>query len=180
MSSGNVVLLEGNRRSGKSSILRHLEGTTAIPGWLGVYCSLQGAEGSSAGSGVPTAEVFRGIAAEIASALIRLKIETPLPNGGVVPAGRPIIESRHACTEGISEAAPFTDLRDYLEVVLEILKTRKLGIVLMLDEFEPVASVQVACLMIRVASGRVDRARRTGIRLPAKAMGDPDLQSLRL
>ena len=31
---GNVVLLEGNRRAGKTSILKHLEGRAAVPGWL--------------------------------------------------------------------------------------------------------------------------------------------------
>src|SRR5690606_27313073 len=56
---GNVVLLEGNRRAGKTSILKHLEGRTAIPGWLAVYASLQAAEGAAQAVGVPTAEVFR-------------------------------------------------------------------------------------------------------------------------
>src|SRR5262249_16180594 len=37
----NVVLLEGNSRTGKTSVLRHLEGREAIPGWLAVYTSLQ-------------------------------------------------------------------------------------------------------------------------------------------
>ena len=44
---GNVVLLEGNRRAGKTSILKHLEGRTSIPGWLAVYASLQAAEGAA-------------------------------------------------------------------------------------------------------------------------------------
>ncbi len=45
--SGNVVLLEEVIvEPGKSSILRHLEGLSPVPGWLGVYCSLQGAEES--------------------------------------------------------------------------------------------------------------------------------------
>ena len=58
---GNVILLEGNRRAGKTSILKHLEGRAAIPGWLAVYSSLQGAEGAAQAVGVPTHEVFRDL-----------------------------------------------------------------------------------------------------------------------
>jgi type I restriction enzyme M protein len=43
--SGNAVLLEGNRRAGKSSIIKHLEGADGIPGWLAVYSSFQAATG---------------------------------------------------------------------------------------------------------------------------------------
>jgi type I restriction enzyme M protein len=134
--SGNVALLEGNRRAGKTSVLRHLEGTTAIPGWLGVYCSLQGVEGTAAGVGVPTAEIFRGMAASIGNALVKLNIDAPLPNGTAITAGKAPLGVGRACREGISETAPFTDFRDYLDIVLEMLKERGLGIVLMLDEFD--------------------------------------------
>ncbi|GAL09270.1 hypothetical protein JCM19233_235 [Vibrio astriarenae] len=37
--NGNVILLEGNRRAGKTSILKHLEGSNTIPNWLVVYSS---------------------------------------------------------------------------------------------------------------------------------------------
>ena len=86
--SGNVVLLEGNRRSGKSSVLWHLVGTSAVPGWLGVYCNLQGAEGSREGVGVPTAEVFREMAKSIAKSLQTLGEQTPLPDGTLLPPGK--------------------------------------------------------------------------------------------
>lgn len=134
--SGNVVLLEGNRRAGKTSILRHLEGATAVPGWLAAYCSLQGAQGSGHVVGVPTPEVFREIATSIAKALVKLKVDTPLPNGSVVPAGKPGLGIARACREGIAEDSPFADFRDYLEVVLDILAAKGLGLVLMLDEFD--------------------------------------------
>ena len=38
----NVILLEGNRRTGKTSILRQLGNPDALPGWITVDCSLQG------------------------------------------------------------------------------------------------------------------------------------------
>ncbi|MBF0400284.1 MAG: N-6 DNA methylase [Magnetococcales bacterium] len=135
MESGNVVLLEGNRRSGKSSILRHLEGTKRIPGWMGIYCSLQGAEGSRDGIGVPTAEVFRAMAVSIAKGLVSLGRETPLPNGYTLPAGRKLGIAR-ACKQGIGDDAPFADFREYLETVLEMLQQHDLGLLLMTDEFD--------------------------------------------
>jgi type I restriction enzyme M protein len=133
---GNVVLLEGNRRTGKTSILRHLEGRTAIPGWLAVYCSMQGAGGASEVVGVPTAEVFREIARSIAAALNKLGIEVPLPNGQIISAGKPALGIGRACREGIGNESPFADFRDYLETLLPILKSLGLGLVLMLDEFD--------------------------------------------
>ncbi len=133
---GNVVLLEGNRRAGKTSILKHLEGRSAIPGWLAVYCSLQGAEGDSQAVGVPTAEVFREIARSIATAVTKLHIEVPLPNGQTLAAGKPALGVARACREGISAESPFADLRDYLEGALAVLEQLNLGLVLMLDEFD--------------------------------------------
>jgi type I restriction enzyme M protein len=143
---GNVVLLEGNRRAGKTSILKHLEGRTAIPGWLAVYASLQAAEGAAV-VGVPTAEVFRLIAFELSKGIAALEIDTPLPDGSAVnddalqgenklaklqESGR----IRKACRSGVSDESPFADFRDYLDILLEIANSQDLGIVLMLDEFD--------------------------------------------
>lgn len=133
---GNVVLLEGNRRTGKTSILKHLEGSAAIPGWLAIYASLQGAEGASQVVGVPTVEVFREIARSIATALTKLDIDVPLPNGQTFVAGKPALGVARACREGIGTESPFTDFREYLELVLTILEPLGLGLVLMLDEFD--------------------------------------------
>ena len=133
--SGNVILLEGNRRTGKSTILRNLEGTVAIPGWLAAYCSLQGAGGSPEGAGVPTVEVFREIANAIAKAVFSLGGETPLPDGSKLPPGKSV-GIAGACRKGISEKAAFSDLRDYIEVIFHRLENEDLGIVLMLDEFD--------------------------------------------
>lgn len=133
---GNVVLLEGNRRAGKTSILKHLEGRTAIPGWLAVYASLQGAEGAAQVVGVPTAEVFREIARSIATALTKLDIDVPLPNGQTLAVGKPALGVARACREGIGAESPFTDFREYLVLVLTVLEPLGLGLVLMLDEFD--------------------------------------------
>ena len=134
--NGNVVLLEGNRRAGKTSILKHLEGRSAIPGWIAIYCSLQGAEGDSRVVGVPTVEVFREFARSIAQALTRQLMDVPLPNGHVIETGRPALGIAKACREGIGTESPFVDFRDYLEVVLVAMQPLGLGLVLMLDEFD--------------------------------------------
>lgn len=134
--TGNVVLLEGNRRSGKTSILKHLDGPNAIPGWLGVYASLQGAEGRRDGVGVPTDEVFRTLARELAKSVHALGGETPLPNGStLLPRAKPLTVPR-ACREGISTEAPFADFQAYLEVLLDFVAERDLGLLLLLDEFD--------------------------------------------
>jgi type I restriction enzyme M protein len=144
---GNVVLLEGNRRAGKTSILKHLEGHIAIPGWVAVYASLQAAEGASQVVGIPTPEVFRLIAFELCKSIARLEVDTPLPDGSAVNR-EALIEGnritklqenkriRMACRSGVSDESPFADFRDYLEVLLEITDSLGLGIVLMLDEFD--------------------------------------------
>lgn len=133
---GNVVLLEGNRRAGKTSILKHLEGSTAVPGWLAVYASLQGAEGAAQAVGVPTPEVFREIARCIATALTKINIDTPLPNGTIIAAGNAALGVARACRDGIGSDSPFVDFREYLELVLSVLKPLGLGLLLMLDEFD--------------------------------------------
>jgi type I restriction enzyme M protein len=132
---GNVVLLEGNRRAGKTSILRHLEGTKAVPGWLAVYASLQGAEGEQTKKGVPTEAIFREISHSIADALILLGAETPLPDGSVVPAGGHA-KIGEACKNGISVGNPYIDFREYLNTILRVLAKMHLGLLLMLDEFD--------------------------------------------
>ena len=144
---GNVVLLEGNRRAGKTSILKHLEGRTAIPGWLAVYASLQAAEGAAHAVGVPTAEVFRLIAFELSKGIAGLTVDTPLPDGSTVNREALMGASklaklqesgriRKACRSGVSDQSPFADFRDYLGILLESADTQGLGIVLMLDEFD--------------------------------------------
>lgn len=140
--SGNVVLLEGNRRSGKSSILKHLEGVKAVPGWIGVYSSFQGAKGSEKSTGVPTAEVFRLIAESVSKAIYKsVDKKIPLPDGEVPPQSPKLsIKDRKrfgtAVRESISEESPFSDFCDYIEIVMEALAERELGLLLMFDEFD--------------------------------------------
>ncbi|MFP4237383.1 MAG: N-6 DNA methylase [Desulfonatronovibrio sp.] len=135
ISSGNTVLLEGNRRSGKTSILKHLEGTAPVKGWLGVYCSFQGASGSGKATGMPTDEVWREIARSIAQGLVSLKLETPLPDGKMLLPGKSLGIER-SCRKGITLETPWADFREYLGAVMQVLARKNLGLLLMLDEFD--------------------------------------------
>jgi len=131
---GNVVLLEGNRRAGKSSILSHLEGRDAVPGWLGVYFSLQEAEGDLNGC-VSTANVFRGMAYAIVQAMRQLNGRATMPDGTILDANRKFGINR-AVHESISDETPFGDFREYVQYVLEELAGQDLGLLLMIDEFD--------------------------------------------
>lgn len=134
--SGNVVLLEGNRRSGKSSILWHLEGCESIPGWIGVYASFQGTEGDKQETlkGVPTLEVFRGIAIETAKSIQRNIGKVLLPDGSELKRGKPGIVD--IVRDAIKVDAPFTYFREYMEMLLDWLQARDLRLLLLLDEFD--------------------------------------------
>lgn len=133
--SGNVIFLEGNRRAGKTSILNHLKGLGPVDGWLGVYCSLQAAQGANDTTGVPTVEVFREIARSIANELRVNEIDNPLPDGSVLSKGQKLGIAK-ACRRGIGEESPFKDFEDYLSQTLLTLKEAGLGLLLMMDEFD--------------------------------------------
>lgn len=138
---GNVVLLEGNRRAGKSSILAHLEGVNGIPGWLCVNASLQATDGDQTRVGVPTHDVFRALAKAISNSLCLSGLSVPLPNGELLEAGTKLnfqtrLKILEACRQGIPEEGSFSYFREFLTAGLEVASAGNLGIVLMLDEFD--------------------------------------------
>jgi type I restriction enzyme M protein len=139
--SGNVILLEGNRRSGKTSILRHLEGSLSIPNWLNIYCSLQDIESKETKYGLRTEEIFRGMAGKIANGLFEHEIECPLPDGTILPLEKKLgkwATIDKACCKGIDQKNSFASFRDYLEIILDILEQKSLGLLLMIDEFDKI------------------------------------------
>jgi type I restriction enzyme M protein len=136
--AGNVVLLEGNRRVGKSSILYHLQSNTFIPGWICVYMSLQECEGCDK-SGIPAWSIWRVMTSQIILALVKSGMEVRLPDGEMVSqaSGR-FYQSKvkTAVKKLVSIESPFFDFQSYLEELLEVLQTQKTGIVIMIDEFD--------------------------------------------
>lgn len=135
LESGNTVLLEGNRRAGKTSILKQLEGFDAIPSRLAVYSSMQAAEGNSTLTGMTSEAVWRTLAKSLASGLCALQCDVPLPDGSVLPGGKGLGIAK-ACRSGISSDAPWEDFLEYAGLITSLLAERGRGLVLMIDEFD--------------------------------------------
>ena len=125
----DVILLEGNRRTGKTSILKQLEKEDALPGWVPVYCSFQDLDSMA------TPNVFRLLAKQTGWALADAGIETWIPDQPASESGRPfkwafLSATRHA----FSDDHPYETLALYLSEAVEAVKPRR--ILLMLDEFD--------------------------------------------
>jgi hypothetical protein len=135
----NVILLEGNRRSGKTSILKHLEEFREYtPGWLPVYCDCQAGDGEGHQNGLPTHVVWRSFASAIGKALIKEGIKFPLPNGEPqcslerhVEADQQLIK---ACRQAFSPDHAFETFKQFLESVITTIRPTR--ILLMLDELD--------------------------------------------
>lgn len=136
----SVLLLEGNRRVGKSSILLHLKSDVLPALWLPVYCNFQKFEGHPEKAGVPTADVFYGIAKEMAVAAAMTNSDLEIPGAGIVPAKqgvlatagffiqkvRPLFRSEH----------PFEQFQLMIEAILAGSSSHRF--LLMLDEFDKI------------------------------------------
>lgn len=124
----NVILLEGNRRTGKTSILKQLQ-KRGINNWLMVECSLQGA-GSMA-----THHVFRLFTRKIWEACNEVGISTWPPSQLPPTPDKPIeLQMVKALDATFSGENPFEAFELYLQTVLKKIQPRKL--LLMLDEFD--------------------------------------------
>ena len=132
----NVILLEGNRRTGKTSILKRLQGPDVLPGWIVVNCSFQGGEGHESKSGLPTNEVFRLMARDIGWAFNDAGLRVWFPGMKPPEPGKPFkvafIKALSAAFTGSSR--PFEIFELYLQEVLQVSSPRRL--LLMLDEFD--------------------------------------------
>ena len=125
----NVILLEGNRRTGKTSILRQLGKGDALPGWITVYCSFQDTDSLAAGA------VFRLLALRTGWALSDAGIETWIPDRSRSDSNKPFkFAFRSALDRALSDGHPFETLEIYIETALQAARPR--GILLMLDEFD--------------------------------------------
>ena len=125
----NVVLLEGNWRTGKTSILRQLSKTGALPGWIPVYCSLHAWDGMAA------ADVYRRLALRTAEALWDAGIETWIPDLPRPESDKPFkIVFRDALRRAVVVGRSFETLELYLEAAIRAAKPRR--ILLMIDEFD--------------------------------------------
>ncbi len=131
----NVILLEGNRRTGKTSILKHLQDPDALPGWIVVNCSLQGGQGHKSKRGLETNEVFRLLARDVGWAMDDAGLRVCLPEMDPPDTSK---RFKVAFTKALSTAfagpRPFEAFELYIQAVLEAASPRRL--LLMLDEFD--------------------------------------------
>ena len=134
-SRANVVLLEGNRRTGKTSILKRLQDPEVLPDWITVNCSLQGGVGHASKAGLSTNEVFRLIARDLGLAARAAGIQVWLPD---VPPPEPDKPFRvafvRALRRAFSQDRPFETFELFLQTVIEAARPRR--VLLMLDEFD--------------------------------------------
>ncbi len=133
--NANVILLEGNRRTGKTSVLRQLQKRDALPGWIAVYCSFQDAEGDESRAGITTQNVYRLLARMLGWTLFDAGVRTWIP-GEPKPETQRLfkVEFRGALDHAFAGAHPFETFEEYLTVALEAARPRR--VLLMLDEFD--------------------------------------------
>lgn len=131
----NVILLEGNRRTGKTSILQRLASPGVLPEWVPVNCSFQGGEGADGTAGLPTREVFRLMAREIGWQACDAGVVTWFPD---IDPPDPKKKFKPQFTKALAAAfnteRPFEVFELYLQEVIEACRPRRL--LLMLDEFD--------------------------------------------
>ena len=131
----NVILLEGNRRTGKTSILRQLGKADALPGWISVYCSLQDAEGDDKRGGITTRNVFKVLARTTGWALHDAGVETWFPGLPDRDPGRPYkLAFLGALKQAFAGDHAFETFELFLSAALEA--ARPCRVLLMLDEFD--------------------------------------------
>ena len=129
----SVILLEGNRRAGKTSILKRLLQQDVLPDWLPVYQSFQGISGDSKVAGFTAQNLFRDLAIEILEAVERSHAHQ-IPVGAAERLARKRALREQA--DSIGPDRPFEQFRAILETCLERIQPRRM--LLMLDEFDKV------------------------------------------
>ena len=131
----NVILLEGNRRTGKTSILRQLGKANVLPGWIPVYCSLQEAEGDDRSGGITTRNVFKLLARTTGWALSDAGVETWLSGLPERDPGRPYkLAFLSALNQAFAGEHAFETFELYLSAAIDAASPRR--VLLMLDEFD--------------------------------------------
>lgn len=131
----NVLLLEGNRRAGKSSILFQLERPGVLPDWLVVRCDFQGAAGHAQLPGIPTDQIFAFVAQRIAEAGAVSGLHF-WPTGQPNWDGKKLFgpEFRRAFAAAMESVPAFEAFKELLTSVGDAIAPKRL--LLMLDEFD--------------------------------------------
>jgi type I restriction enzyme M protein len=132
-----LVLLEGNKRVGKTSIMNQLLASRAPAGYVVSYATLQGAAGRSEGGGLTDREIWHHVAYSIADAIVAAGLLVPPPE--VTLDEKPSafarkLALRRALSSFITADHPYDAFVTWIELVLEALGERRL--LVMIDEFD--------------------------------------------
>ncbi len=142
-SASTVLLIEGNRRTGKTSLIHHFNRHHLPAEWVSAYCTFQSGEGVTdgngpSGRGVPTREVFfilaKSVVESVVSAGITLELESI---GNFDPSWRPVLLHRRTTSllrPFFESGPPYEHFRIVLEQCLEAMAPRRL--LMVIDEFD--------------------------------------------
>lgn len=136
-----VLILEGVRRVGKTSLLKQLFRPALLPQWFCVYYNFQGASSVQDKHGVPTGTIFYEIAKEIVLACHLVGLNLDLPRLGQVNPSinkRALVDRMYDSLRPSFEQtnAPFELFQMIIEAAVAGLGSRRL--LLLLDEFDKV------------------------------------------
>lgn len=142
-----VLIVEGNRRIGKSSLLLYYRTHRLdLAKWLHVDINFQRFPGASGGtkgksSGIPDRRIFQGIAKRVLEAASESGLAVPIAGLGHVSAGLPTETKRLLLSDlemFFNEGAPFERFLHILEATLSVMGEKRL--LLMFDEFDLIQS----------------------------------------
>ena len=136
-----VLVVEGNRRTGKTSLLNRLFVPETLPDvWVPVYVSLQRGEGATEGDGLASSEIFYLLARELVLGVHKAGITISLPVLGEVLASEPRSELRLRLLQELrpwfQDGAPVERFDMLVEALLADVSPRR--VLLMIDEFDKV------------------------------------------
>ncbi len=137
-----VLLLEGNRRTGKTSILRRLEHPHVLSeNWIPVYCNFQEGSGDRELAGLEAGEIFYRVGRELVLKTLERGYTVDILGSGVLSPDDKRYQVRKSLMKGMRpnfEDSPnaFESLEVTVEAVRHAVGDRRL--LFMLDEFDKV------------------------------------------
>ena len=134
-----VILLEGNRRAGKTSVLRRLQVPGELPDWVAVYVSFQGVEGDAVRAGFTAQNLFRELTNGVLQAVaLHSPHNAPELLKAMFSASERLERKKQIeeIVDSIDPDRPFERFRDVLEASLEAIRPKRM--LLMLDEFDKI------------------------------------------
>ena len=133
-----VILLEGNRRTGKSSILKQLLHPGVLEGWLPVYCSFQSVEGDESVAGMKTRDVFYAIARELILAVHATGSPADIPGVERIDRSVSRLKVRSILSSQLRPLFNVENVFDQFQIALEAAlgAAAPQRVLLMLDEFD--------------------------------------------